>query len=281
MKKILILTLLYLITSNFLFSQNIYLMTYNIRLDTQNDSLNSWQFRKDFLLAQLNYYKPDIFGIQEGLKHQVKWIDENLENYSFVGVGRADVKEKGDGEFSAIYYNVNKFVKIDANTFWLSETPELPSRGWDASLNRICTYILLKEKQTGISFFVFNTHFDHKGIIAREKSAELVLQKMFFINKQNHPMILMGDFNLTPNESPINMITKKLNDSRSATIEQPFGPEGTYSGFDICKPVRKRIDYIFTSKDILVNNYAVICDIVNQRYPSDHFPVLINIDLPN
>lgn len=261
------------------FSQSISIMTYNIRYDNPRDSSNSWEHRKEFLLKQLNYYKPDVIGTQEGLKHQVKWLDENLEDYNFVGVGRADVKENGDGEFSAIFYNKRKFNKVESGTFWLSPTPEKPSRGWDASLNRICTYILLEERGTKTKFRVFNTHFDHKGKVAREKSAELILDKIKSINKQNYPVILTGDFNLTPNQLPIKNLSKQFNDSRNVSSSKPFGPDGTFCSFNICKKVSRRIDYIFTDKNIFVKNYAVFSDVVNQKYPSDHFPVLINIEL--
>ena len=133
---------------------------------------------------------------------------------------------------------------------------------------------------TNNKFWVFNTHFDHKGNIAREKSSKLILQFMDSLNHHNYPMILMGDFNLTPDEAPIKSISNQLNDSRSVTEELPFGPVGTYCGFDVCKNVNRRIDYIFTSKEnILVNDYAAMSDIIDLKYPSDHLPVLINIEL--
>ncbi len=265
---------------SFFLAQNIHLITYNIRYDNPKDSSNNWQYRKGYILNQIKFYKPEIFGIQEGLEHQVKWLDKNLVNYNYVGVGRDDKKEKGAGEFSPVFYDTTKFTKIQSNTFWLSETPEKPSRGWDAALNRICTYILLNQNTTNKKFWVFNTHFDHKGKVARKQSAKLILKKMLELNKQNYPMILMGDFNSTPKDIPIQLISKTLNDSRKITNTTPFGPVGTFCSFDICKPVERRIDYIFTSKNnIKVNNYAVFSDVVNQKYPSDHFPVFVNIEL--
>lgn len=255
-------------------------MSYNIRYDNPKDSINNWQNRKEVLLSQLNYYNPAIIGIQEGLENQIVWLNKNLVLYSYVGIGRGDVKEEGVGEFCAIFYNNERFTKVESNTFWLSKTPNKASRGWDASLNRICTYILLEEKVTNNKFWVFNTHFDHKGKVARIKSAQLILNFMDSLNQSNYPMVLMGDFNLTPNTTPIKSISKQLNDSRSITQKLPFGPEGTYCSFDVCKNVERRIDYIFTSKDnILVYDYAVMSDVIDLKYPSDHFPVLINIEL--
>ena len=139
MKRFLFFICLYLFTSSTLLSQNISLMSYNIRYDNPRDSINNWQNRKEFLLSQLDYYKPEIIGTQEGLKHQIEWLNDKLDSYNYVGKGRGDNKEKGVGEFSAIFYNNEKFAKIESNTFWLSNIPEQPSRGWDASLNRICT----------------------------------------------------------------------------------------------------------------------------------------------
>lgn len=95
---------------------------------------------------QMLFYEPDVIGTQEGLEHQIKYLDDNLKSYKFVGVARADNKEGGKGEFSAIFYNSDKYDELENGTFWLSETPKKPSRGWDASLNRICTYILVQNK---------------------------------------------------------------------------------------------------------------------------------------
>ena len=263
--------------------QEINLMTYNIRYDNPNDGDNQWENRKEAILGQINFYQPDILGTQEGLSNQVKWLDENLESYNYCGVGRADIKEEGDGEFCAIFYNKNKFSKISGNTFWLSEQPDTPTRGWDASLNRICTYILLEAIETNQKFWVFNTHFDHRGLIAREKSAEVILQHIDSLNIDEYPVFLMGDFNLEPDRQPINNICKVLNDSKIISQTSPFGPEGTFCGFDVCDSVKGRIDYIFTSKDnILVKQYAVLSDVIKSKYPSDHLPVFIRSEIkPN
>lgn len=263
-----------------IFGQDIKLMTYNIRLDTPKDAENAWTHRKETLVNQILFYGPDVVGIQEGLEHQVQYLNDQLENYKYVGIGRSDVKEKGVGEYSAIYYNANKLKKLKSGTFWLSDTPDKASRGWDASLNRICTYIFLKNKKSGEKFWVFNTHFDHKGVIAREKSTKLIVKKIQTINKDGSPVFLMGDFNLKPNEGPIQYLANQLNDSRKNSVLPPFGPVGTFNGFDACKKIDKRIDYIFTSKrNITVKKYAVIASVGDLKYPSDHFPVIINAEI--
>jgi len=260
------------------FGQDITLMTYNIRYDNPNDGENIWENRKETLVNQIRFHEPDVMGTQEGLEHQIQFIDKKLKSYSYVGIARADVKEDGKGEYSAIFYNTQKFIEIENGTFWLSKTPDKPSRGWDASLNRICTYILLKNKSTGKTFWVFNTHFDHNGKLARENSAKLILDKINKINHQNFPSFLMGDFNLKPEEKPIQLIRNEFFDSRDLTQEPPFGPIGTFNGFDINRPITNRIDYIFVNdKNIHVKKYGVLANVKDLKYPSDHFPVIINV----
>ena len=254
------------------------LMTYNIRYDNVNDGENQWAKRKTFLCDQISFFEPDIFGIQEGLVHQVEYIDSVLTDYSYLGVGRDDGKRKG--EYSAIFYNEIKFKVLDEGTFWLSETPEKISVGWDASMERICTYALFKEKKSKKEFWVFNTHFDHIGEIARKESVQLIIERVKGLNSDDRPVFIMGDFNLVPSSDPIKALSEVFEDSKSISIANPFGPEGTFSGFDFSKPLVDRIDYIFVSKGgITVKKYAVLSDSKDFKYPSDHLPVLIEVDI--
>jgi len=276
MKKVINLIIVALTVLTSAFGQQVSIMTYNIRYNNVNDGVNRWDQRKDQLLGQIVFFAPDIFGIQEGLEDQVKFLDENLKNYDFEGVGRADVKENGKGEFSAVFYNSKKFKKLKGGTFWLSETPDKPSRGWDASLNRICTYVLLKDKKTQRKFWVFNTHFDHRGDTARMESAKLIIKKINEFNWDNSPVFLTGDFNLLPDSAPIIFLSESMSDARKVTKLEPYGPFGTYNGFKVCENPSKRIDYIFTSPDnIVVLKYGVLAEVQDLRYPSDHFPVLV------
>jgi len=259
-------------------SQSFKLMTYNIRYDTSNDGENQWSERKDFLSNQISFYSPDVFGIQEGLHHQLLYLNETLINYKYVGVGRDDGQEKG--EYCAIFYNSKKLKLIKSDTFWLSETPNKISVGWDASMERICTYILLKDIKTNQQFWVFNTHFDHIGNEARINSTALIFDKINELNSENTPVIIMGDFNLTPDSKTIQYLSKVMNDSKNSSKSKPFGPIGTFNGFHFNEPVSKRIDYIFTSKNnIKVVKYAVLSDSKNLKYPSDHLPVFVKIKL--
>jgi len=260
------------------FSQTLHLMTYNIRLDVESDGINKWNNRKEIFAAQIKFYEPDILGIQESLPNQVNYLDSNLTNYKHVGVAREGINK---GESSPIFYNQHRLVLVKQHTFWLSETPEKISNGWDASYLRVCTYALFTDKRTSHQFWVFNSHLDNNGVIAREKSLELILKTIQMVNKKHLPVFLMGDFNATPETDVIVNLKKRMNDSKEVSAAKPFGPDGTFNDFEFNKPVTMLIDYIFISKsdDIVVNKYAVLSDSYNLRYPSDHLPVFIQINI--
>lgn len=265
---------------SFSYGQEIKLMTYNIRYDNPNDGESAWPHRKEKLLNQIRFYEPDVLGTQEGKSHQIAFLDKRLSNYKYVGIGRGERKGKKPGEFTAIFYNTQKFKELKNGTFWLSETPNKMSKGWDASLNRICTYALLKDKKKGKKFWVFNTHFDHRGKTAKEKSAELIWSKIISMNEKKLPVFLMGDLNSQPADKPIQYLTKYMIDSRAVSQLPPFGPFATRCDFDACEPVERRIDYIFVSKNqINVKKYAVLANVDDVKYPSDHLPVYIEVKL--
>lgn len=273
MKKISIAFLL-LLTASFAFAQQLDVMSYNIRYGNETDGENAWSKRKEHLVALLNYYAPAVFGTQEGLQYQLEYIKEN-SSYNYVGVGRDNGKT--EGEYTAIFYNEDQVNFIAGNTFWLSETPNKPSKAWDAALNRICTYALFETKDEGKKFWVFNAHFDHVGVKAREESSKLILKKIAEINTKNYPVVLTGDLNLTPETTAIQIITKNLQDSYTHSELAPYGPTGTFSGYDTNSTLEKRIDYVFTSTHFKVQKYRTVADMYNHKYPSDHLPVLVTI----
>lgn len=271
--------LIILMVMNFVnsISQELTFMTYNIRLDVAADGENAWPNRKANLVSQIKFYDPDIFGVQEAMPHQVNFIDQYLSSYSFIGQGR-DGENKG--EYSALYFNHKKFDVEQQGTFWLSENPNEVSIGWDAAFPRICTYGLFIEKKSKIKFFVFNTHLDHVGEIARKKSLDFILKKMNDINAENLPVVLMGDFNLEPKSEEISFANEEMDDSKMVSIERPFGPNGTFNAFKFESNPTKRIDYIFVSKSkIKVQKYGVLNNSFNLRYPSDHFPVYVEVKI--
>ncbi|MBT8319084.1 MAG: endonuclease/exonuclease/phosphatase family protein [Gramella sp.] len=260
-----------------LYSQDMKLMTYNIKYANENDGVNSWSNRKAWITDQIRFYEPDILGVQEAVFSQVEHFTREMDEYDYVGVGR----EGGEkGEFSALLFKSNKFEVLEHKTFWLSETPFEISKGWDAAYNRVCTYALFQDKETGQRFYVFNTHFDHVGDAARLNSSKLVIQKIKEVNKENLPVFLMGDFNLEPESEGIQLLSGFMERSREKA-EISFGPVGTFNGYNFDQPVTRRIDYIFTNEKVKVKKYAVLSDSKELRYPSDHLPVMIVALLSN
>jgi endonuclease/exonuclease/phosphatase family metal-dependent hydrolase len=261
--------------SSYIYSQSHSIMSYNIRYDNTWDVENSWTIRKNKVIQILIQYAPTIIGIQEGLFSQIQYIDSCLTNYDYVGVGRDDGQEKG--EFCAIYFDTTQYSVLNHSTFWLSETPDIISVGWDAALERICTYGLFKDRKTAEEFWVFNTHFDHMGARAREQSSGLILKMIKKINRRSLPLILMGDFNSIPDSPPVNKIKTDLSDALQIALEELQGPMGTFNGFDVALPIEKRIDYIFTG-NFKVLSYIHINDrLNNNRHISDHLPVMVKI----
>jgi endonuclease/exonuclease/phosphatase family metal-dependent hydrolase len=250
-------------------------ITYNIRYNNPGDSLNAWSNRKDEVVKILRLHAADIFGLQEALLEQINDIASQMPGFDWIGVGRDDGINKG--EYAPVFYNSQKYQLKQQGWFWLSETPDLPSKSWDAALPRICTYALLEDYDTRKNFWVFNTHFDHIGEKARHESARLILKKIGALNTKKLPVILTGDFNLTPDEGPLRVIKRRMDDSKKISLTPPSGPEGTFNGFDFNSPLTDRIDYIFVNKDVTVKKYAVLPDSKDQRYPSDHLPVYVEI----
>jgi len=254
-------------------------ITYNIRYNTASDNENAWPRRRSDVIRVLKTHKADIFSVQEALYDQIMDLKDGMKGFEYVGVGRDDGNV--NGEFSAIYYNSGRYTLLEDGTFWLSKTPKIPSKSWDAALNRVCTWARFRENETFHTFYVFNTHFDHEGSFARKKSAELILQKITEIVDRKDPVLLCGDFNLTQDEKPLVIIRQKLKDSRQVSNNAPKGPVGTFNGFDFHSTLENRIDYIFVNKLVDVINYSVLTDSREGRYPSDHLPVLIQVELKN
>lgn len=265
-----------LFASNLFFAQDLKVMTYNIRLSLESDKENAWDNRKEDALALMSYYHPDYFGVQEAVPQQMVDIKTNLKDYDYVGVGRDDGKNQG--EYSAIFYDKNKLEVVKSGTFWLSETPEKPSKGWDAAYNRVCTYALFKLKKSGKKFYAFNVHFDHVGDVARVNSSKLILEKIKELNPENLPLTLTGDFNLTDDTEPIKIISQSLDNAYYHSKKPHYGPKGTFTAFDINTVPKERIDYIFV-KGFETETIRTINDRrENLLYPSDHFPILAKIE---
>lgn len=246
-------------------------MTYNLRYANPEDGVNYWEHRKEAVVELVKTYQPDILGTQEGLYAQITYLDKSLPEYSYVGVGRDDGKQAG--EYTAIFFRKNRFDVIEEKCYWLSETPEVPSVGWDAAIVRILTHVVLKEKNTGELFPVFNAHFDHAGDEARYQSAKFISTLIDQNFSLQQPVLVMGDFNMESLSRGIALLKTKLNDSYDVSKTTPIGPPGTYSRFNTEIIPKRRIDYIFT-RGFEVSNYQQIDDRRNNGlWISDHLPV--------
>jgi endonuclease/exonuclease/phosphatase family metal-dependent hydrolase len=252
------------------------LITYNIRMNTPGDGEHAWPHRKEQVFALFRFHRAAIFCVQEALPDQMDDLEAAFPDFSYEGIGRDDGKR--EGEFSAVFFNKKRFEPLDGGTFWLSETPETCSFGWDAACRRICSWVKLKEKGTGRVLFVFNTHFDHKGEEARKESASLILRKVEEISAGTAPVVLCGDFNLPPDSAPVGLITGKLNDAFEVSELPPYGSIGTYHGFTYDDAPRDRIDYVFVSADVEVYRYGALTDSRNRAFFSDHLPVLVSLN---
>ena len=250
-------------------------MSYNIRYNNPGDGVNAWPNRKDWVKDLVAYHDTDILCVQEALQEQVDYLLKDSP-FELEGVGRDDGQTKG--EYTAIYYNKDRFKKQQSGTFWLSETPEKPSKGWDAHIIRICTWVKLRDQETKKDFFVFNTHYDHMGVTARERSSMLIREKIQQISGEL-PVILTGDLNTPPNTPPISALKTFLKDTKEVSKAKPYGPEGTFNGFKFDAELKERIDYVFVNDRVEVLKFAVLSDSKDRRYPSDHLPVLVKIAL--
>lgn len=275
----------FLFLGSFSFGQKdgtqISIMTFNIRYNNPQDAPNHWENRKDFVGELIAFYNPDFVGTQEVLKDQLNDMQEKLPDYRYVGVARDDGKDAG--EFSALFYKKDKYDLLQTATFWLSENPEaIGVMGWDAACNRVVTWGKFKNKDSGLEMFVFNTHFDHKGEIARQESARLILQKVKEIAGEQNA-IITGDFNAHPESNVYQTLTRGTGDLPAfhdvySKAAQTYGPDWTFNSFGKT-PVekRKRIDYIFTNKEARVEKYISISEQRGDVFPSDHLPVLAEI----
>ena len=249
--------------------------SFNLRMDTEADGENTWSNRKEMVKGLIRFHDFDIFGTQEGFKHMLDQVTE-VEGYAYIGAGRDDGKEAG--EHSAIFYKTDRFDLLNQGNFWFSETPDVPDKGWDATCcNRICTWGQFREKNSGKEFYIFNAHYDHQGKVARRESSKLLLERVRKIAGTKATVFVTGDFNAIPSDEPITTLAADglLIDSHDRSEQPRYGTEGTFSSFRLDAPMQNRIDYIWVTKGTTVNKYGVLNDMQYGRFPSDHFPVMI------
>lgn len=262
-------------------SEPVNVMSFNIRYDNPEDSMNNWKFRKERVANAVRFYDVDIVGMQEVLRNQLEDLRQRLPEYGVVGVGRGDGKEKG--EYSALWYRKSRFTLLDSGNFWLSETPEVAgSKGWDGACERIASWAKLKDAVSGKEYLALNTHLDHVGVVARREGVNLILEKVNELGGEL-PVIVTGDFNSEPESDVIKNITdpnnpKHLTDTRLAS-PVVYGPSWTFHDFDKL-PYDKRplIDYVFVRNGLSVLRYGVLAETENESLLSDHAPVLVTVE---
>ena len=245
-------------------------MSYNIRLGSANDGTNSWAMRYTATGEMLEDQKPDVFGVQEALEYQVRYIEE-ICGYEYVGVGRENGKK--EGEHMAIFWNKKTVSMLKWGTFWLSETPEEPSMGWDAACRRTATWALMKDKKTGRKFYFINTHLDHKGTEAQKNGLKLIVDRLSDINPDGYPMVLTGDFNITPDNKALTELDAKMQSARK--IADKTDSHDTYNGWGRGSGV---IDYIYVSGFSSCPEFQTVVKRYNDRkFVSDHYPVVARL----
>ena len=263
---------------NFMQAQSLIIGTYNLRYDNPGDSGNLWVNRAPVVAALIRFHDFDIFGTQEGLKNQLDDINNALPQYAHYGLGRDDGKDKG--EHSAIFYKKDEFKVLGKGDFWLSQTPEKPSLGWDAiCCNRICSWVYLQHKKSGKKFYFFNAHFDHQGMQARRESSKLILQKIKNIAGK-HPAIFTGDLNGSEESEWYKTIANSgtLKDTYNE-VKYPYVNNASFNAFGKAKQSKEIIDHIFITDDFTVNKWGLLTDSYYGKFPSDHFPVLAEINI--
>ncbi len=252
-------------------------MTFNIRYASPNDGINLWQYRKEHVAETISFYNASVCGLQEATKPQVDFLESALPEYSWIGVGRDDGKD--NGEFSPIFYKKTILQLLDWETIWLSETPEVPSRGWDAALPRIATLARFRTRNGKKIFYVINTHYDHIGQLARLNSSKLLATKCQELSKKGFPVIFMGDLNSTPDADPVKVLKEIGLINTELVSEMPhFGPRGTFNGFQNKEDPERLIDYIYFSGKLLVKKHATLSNTWEGLFASDHFAVMAEIE---
>ncbi len=261
------------------------LMTINLRYGTANDGEHIWENRRPIMMEMLREYHPDIFGVQEGLRFQLDELIEALPGYACFGEGRKGLDES---EHTAIFYNVNRIYCIEGHTFWLSETPEIPgSISWDTSQSRLATWGRFQIKSTGVPFYFFNTHLDHRSESARQHSAQLVWSR---VRDKRGIAFLTGDFNCTERSLAWQYLTggTRLNSDETGgftdvwhAAEEQKNPVSTFHGYSGPQEANQRIDWILMRPALRVLKAETVVYQKNSLYASDHFAVYAEVEMPD
>ena len=254
-------------------------MTYNIRLDLESDGINRWSNRREQFIGQVRLMQPAILGLQEVVPGQKADLERALPRYQFLGVARDDGREKG--EYSNLAIDRDIFRVQASGTFWLSPTPKVPSKGWDAAYPRIATWAKLVRRSDGHRFLALNTHFDHVGQTARFESARQIVRWIGANRSPGETVLATGDLNAEPGTPPLVELTGArlgLRDAKAVSKMPPVGPEGTFNNWVLVPPETRRIDYVLADPAVEVERYAVLAwHGEGGRPASDHFAVVADL----
>lgn len=251
--------------------------SFNLRYDNPRDSGNLWVNRAPIVASLIRFHDFDVLGTQEGLRNQLDDIKKTLPEYAFFGAGREDGQAKG--EHSAIFYKTATFNLLKSGNFWLSPTPEKPGPGWDARLNRICSWVQLQDKRSKKKFYFFNVHYDHQGVEARRESSLLMLKKIKEI-AGNDPVVFTGDLNGSHESEWYKSLEGSgwLKDTYKQ-VAHPYANNGSFNSFGASLQKTEIIDHIFVTAPFKAQKWGVLSDHYHGKFPSDHYPILTVISL--
>lgn len=259
-------------------------MTYNVRYANPNDGENVWPNRRDHVATAIRFHRPDLVGLQEAVHDQLADLRERLPDFEWLATGRPE--DGTAGEYVPIGYRRSRFEPAANGSFWLSETPDIPGRGWDAALPRLVHYVRFRDRATGVTFHYFNTHFDHRGRTARQRGAELLRDRVDELAPDG-PIIVTGDFNSRESSEPYRVLTegsehrRSLTDTHRISKHPHHGPSTSMTDFGNLVP-QKKIDHVLVSPEVEVINHGSCSDTYDDgRYPSDHLPVVADVSLPD
>lgn len=246
-------------------------ISYNIRVINSKDGENEWKYRAAASDAMIKDYAPDIFGLQEAMPGHLEYLNKALPKYASIGVGREDGVSKG--EHMSIYYNT-KTIRLEKwGTYWLSETPDVPSKGWDAACKRTATWALLTVKSTGKQFYYVNTHLDHRGAVAQQKGLDLIVSRIAEMNPEGLPMILTGDFNVETDSPVLAELNTRMLDARKTA--EKTDSRATFNGWGSRAIV---IDFIYYSGFSSCPEYeTIVRQYEGVPYISDHYPIMARL----
>ena len=280
--QMILLTAVTVIASYVSQAQQLTVASYNLRyskkVNYQQDSARGedWVRRGPAIAELIRFHEFEIFGTQEGYLHQLEDLSGWLPEFKYVGVGRDDGKK--EGEHTAVFYKPARFKVLDHGNFWLSETPDIPSMGWDGTCcHRMCTWVQFEDLESGARFYFFNTHFDHQAVIARQESSKLILKKIKEFAGSN-PVILTGDFN-GDHESEWYKTLRASQDIEDTywQVKNPYALNGSFNGFGQRTGTKSIIDHVFVSKHFEAKKWGILTDTYHGKFPSDHFPVIVEL----